>query len=75
MKINIDQLKLEYIIIIAFIVMFILRTGQSIYNKKFKMSSFVTGLIMILSSIPIVILLKPVLLYICIIVAIFMLVK
>ena len=73
--INIDQFKLEYIIIIAFIVMFLLKTGQAIYNKKFKIGVFVTGLLTVLMSIPLVILLKPLLLYISIIVIIAMLMK
>ena len=73
--INIDHLKIEYIIITAFIVMFLLKTGQSIYNKKFKIGTFVTGLLAVLMSVPIVILLKPLLLYISIIVIIAMLLK
>ena len=61
------MIKIEYIIIILFVVIFIIKTGKSINNKRFKLKSFITGLLTILLSIPIILLLKPILIYICII--------
>ncbi len=72
--ININQFKIEYIIITLFVVIFIIKTKKSINNKRFKWKSFITGLLTILLSIPIIFLLKPVLIYICIIAIIVLLI-
>ena len=57
---------LFYIVIIAFVVLFLCKTSLTIYNKKFCPKKFVVGLITVLLSIPIVYLLKPILIYVCI---------